>query len=908
MEENGYETALEQIASLLQRPDQLEKLPEMRKRADRKMSQLEGIRTAIAHLHTAGEDISSIETAIAAIRHRLTPFPQLREKMRELRDANARHGQYAAAMENLKHIFNISRTINETKAALDQGKLLVAHKNIMDLELARDELLFEVHKSDSPNKDYEKNLLVTFFIKVDELVTDLSSNMWFVIGRALEMVKGSESGSGPQELVSCIRIVEREERIDNYYIEKKNRGNAFMPPGRPRQWRKKTFEVLEKTVWSRVEGNQLEDRSLNKAWLARYLEVCRKVIVDDLQLARAAVPCFPPDYQIYDRFVHMYHNCVCKRLREIASEQMEKSELVQLLSWIQIYGGEELLGNRRLQINTAALLDDVPVLSRSTLNSLYDSSLFQVLEKTVWSRVEGNQLEDRSLNKAWLARYLEVCRKVIVDDLQLARAAVPCFPPDYQIYDRFVHMYHNCVCKRLREIASEQMEKSELVQLLSWIQIYGGEELLGNRRLQINTAALLDDVPVLSRSTLNSLYDSFIEMTRNDMKNWLDKTLSAEKDDWNKHVRPDEDNFGYFYSSLPNIMFGMLRDTVTLAKEISVEVIPSVINLTIEEFFVFANKYKDAFTAYRNKYFENRSNFREFTSTMIAIANNLQTCIESTDKYMQQVRLSMESDDQQDGVAGRRTVSRQQIIDNIDRLNARWSSAVGVAVNYLLEEICEDLSPHLAELFSRKWLVGCSATETICITVQDYYADHRHLRPATRCALLMDLQFRIVGEYLKAIDSRRLTFTSYEERAAAGSRMKSDAQRLETLFRQLLDTGDINEPFSLICSLIASCGDVISLRDKSLLTLEVTTFSRKYPNIPVDLLAALLASRDDVSRSEAKQTAEEVVSHVQFHPRDRILEQLFASVVGRSDSSSWKPNLDMMNMLSSFMRRDQPQQ
>lgn len=42
----------------------------------------------------------------------------------------------------------------------------------------------------------------------------------------------------------------------------------------------------------------------------------------------------------------------------------------------------------------------------------------------------------------------------------------------------------------------------------------------------------------------------------------------------------------------------------------------------------------------------------------------------------------------------------------------------------------------------------------------------------------------------------RLTFTSYEERAAAGSRMKSDAQRLETLFRQLLDTGDINEPVS----------------------------------------------------------------------------------------------------------------
>ncbi|EYC08519.1 hypothetical protein Y032_0065g3594 [Ancylostoma ceylanicum] len=886
MEENGYEAALEQIASLLQRPDQLEKLPEMRKRADRKkaaveamlrtgvQSQLEGIRTAIAHLHTAAEDISAIETGIAAIRHRLTPFPQLREKMRGLRDANARHGQYAAAMENLKHIFNINQTIYDTKVALDQGKLLAAHKNIMDLELARDELLFEVHKSDSSNKDYEKNLLITFFIKVDELVTDLSSNMWFVIGRALEMVKGSETGSGPQELVSCIRIVEREERIDNYYLEKKSRGSAFMPPGRPRQWRKKTFEVLEKTVWSRVEGNQLEDRSLNKAWLARYLEVCRKVIVDDLQLARAAVPCFPPDYQIYDRFVHMYHNCVCKRLREIAAERLEKSELVQLLSWIQTYGGEELLGNRRLQINAAALLEDVPVLSRTTLNSLYDRYFLHPAELCIYSLLYFYIAIERLLMcicvKFSSSHFTSSCQS----------PASCCTLPSFALGDKGelpnVGVYDPRQPAACWVGDSHPKKKENLVQFFFFLLIH-------------------------------AVNFSFVEMTRNDMKIWLEKTLSAEKDDWNKHVRPDEDNFGYFYTSLPNIMFGMLRDTVTLAKEVSVEVIPNVINLTIEEFFIFANNYKDAFTDYRNKYFENRSKFREFTSTMIAIANNLQTCIESTDKYMQQVRLSMENDEQQDsGVAGRRSVGRQQIIDNIERLNNRWSKAVSVAVNFLRDEICEDLSPHLAELFSRKWLVGCSAPETICMTVQDYYADHRHLRPATRCALLMDLQFRIVGEYLKAIDSRRLTFATYEERAAAGSRMKADAVRLEALFQQLRDTEDISEPFTLVTSLIASCGDVLSLRDKSLLTLEVTTFSRKCPNIPKDLLAALLACRDDVSRSEAKSMAEDVMNHVQLYPKDRVFGQLFASVLDRNDSS-WKPNLDMVNMLSSFMRRDSPQ-
>ena len=71
---------------------------------------------------------------------------------------------------------------------------------------------------------------------------------------------------------------------------------------------------MEKTVYSRVEGNQLEDRTNNKAWLARYLEVCRRVVIEDLLLAKAAVPCFPPEYQIYDRYVHMYHNRLCNRV------------------------------------------------------------------------------------------------------------------------------------------------------------------------------------------------------------------------------------------------------------------------------------------------------------------------------------------------------------------------------------------------------------------------------------------------------------------------------------------------------------------------------------------------------------------------------------------------------------------
>lgn len=46
-----------------------------------------------------------------------------------------------------------------------------------------------------------------------------------------------------------------------------------MPPGRPRQWRKQLFDILLKDVRERLEGNQLEDKSLNRQWLARFSSI-----------------------------------------------------------------------------------------------------------------------------------------------------------------------------------------------------------------------------------------------------------------------------------------------------------------------------------------------------------------------------------------------------------------------------------------------------------------------------------------------------------------------------------------------------------------------------------------------------------------------------------------------------------
>uniref|UniRef100_A0A914Z9C5 Exocyst complex component Sec6 n=1 Tax=Panagrolaimus superbus TaxID=310955 RepID=A0A914Z9C5_9BILA len=747
--------ALEQIQKIFSRPDALENLDQIRKKAERKkaaveamlrtavQSQLEGIRTALGHLQTATEDVKEIEKSTQRTFEQLQTVPELKQKIKELSSANITYSQYAAAMENLKHIFNITGTIEKTHELINKVDLLAAHKNIMELENARDDLMFEVHKIQSSKTEYDKNLLKRYFADVEQLVQDLGKQVFYICSRALEAVQGMEEG--PQKLVSSLRIIEREERIDKYYSERLSSNDNFMPPGRPRKWRSKLYEVLSKNVTNRVEGNQLQDRSTNKQWLAVYLEVCRKVVVEDLKVVKSGI--------------------------------------------------------------------------------------------------------------------------------------VQCFPPEYKIYDRYINMYHSAISKRLREIATDELEKNELVQLLGWVQSYGGPDVLGNTRLGISTAALLQEQPLLSRITVNQLYDRYIEITKKDIHDWLEKALHTEKDDWYKHSPPEEDNHGCFYTALPSILFGMVEDTVAVTKEISVEVIPRVIDAAIDEFLTFSTKYKDATMAYKVKHFENREFFKRYTATLIAVANNLDICAQSTDKLEKHIRLTMESDTnghENDTTSPRSIttfgINRQELIQKIEHLKKNWNFSMQSSVSSLLDEVYEDIQKHLSNLLTRQWLMGSEDRDTICITIMDYFDDYQHLRPHIRFVLLEELLFKVVGEYIVAINDRRLTYSNYDERHLCAERLREDSEKIEELFSHFLERSG-----PMITTCLRAVADILDLRDKTLLTLETSQFVRKYPDIHAELLTALINSREDVNAKEAKAIAEEALDNGKFNPKgDKDMVKLFS--------------------------------
>lgn len=411
------------VANMLQRPDQLQKVDQYRRRVQRKkasveamlktamQSQLDGVRTGLSQLQAALGDLKEIKSGLTEMEQSLVRVPELSEQLYECREEYVRHSQYAAAMENLKHIFTVPESVDKTRKWIAEGKLLYAHQCLMDLENSRDDLLFELHKLPHQNPN-DTRMLKEYFADVQNLSEDLGKQVWVILQRTLNTVRKE-----PMQIVTALRIVEREERADQFALQRQ-KGSGFLPVGRPKKWREKSLAVLEGAAAQRIEGNQFEDREASKNWLIKHLEVIRLLLLEDMKVIRSlCVPCFPPHYDITNRYVQMYHKSLANHLIELVDGGLEDNEYVSLLSWVlNVYGGKELMGHPSLNINVAKLgplmdnkvLDDLITKYLQNVNNNYDSWMARALEleEKEWYRSEPPQQDSDSHYKIELPQLI----------------------------------------------------------------------------------------------------------------------------------------------------------------------------------------------------------------------------------------------------------------------------------------------------------------------------------------------------------------------------------------------------------------------------------------------------------------------------------------------------------------------
>lgn len=509
----------------------------------------------------------------------------------------------------------------------------------------------------------------------------------------------------------------------------------------------------------------------------------------------------------------------------------------------------------------------------------------ETLKVAVDDRIESDVYDTRETDKMWLVRHLEILRKYVLNDLRIVKTLCrPCFPPAYDIMERYVHWYHLALANHLNNLIKEGLQGNEIISLLTWLNGYTGCELLGHPDLvpevDVNSLPQLLDDEVSDQLMMN-----YFVTTQRNMSEWTQKSLEQDSKDWRKEEEPETDADGYYKTSLPVILFQMIKQTMQVAETISELQKKKVFDVCIKEMTKFVRSYAEFVTSYKEEHFKDRELPPYYPLYMVAIANNCEAFIEFA-QQMEKDYLGRKTESQissevnelymMDADDGNPFGSPDENPDEDDlfyRFRVEMDQVAEATCSFLLDEVFMDLKIHCDNLFTKQWLTDESIVETICVTIEDYYNDFVHLRPRYFTWIMREAERRVVVQYLKGALGRRVKFANNDERKRAGEKLSKEQELLSAFFGRLSSSR-----FRSPCEALIPIAEVIKLQDKSMMPLELSGLVTKYRDANVEQLKALLAIRGDFSASEAKELADEMSKEIGDYDFENDELRLFADV------------------------------
>jgi len=135
----------------------------------------------------------------------------------------------------------------------------------------------------------------------------------------------------------------------------------------------------------------------------------------------------------------------------------------------------------------------------------------------------------------------------------------------------------------------------------------------------------------------------------------------------------------------------------------------------------------------------------------------------------------------------------------------------------------------------------------------------------------------VAKKYLLAIMSRKVSFKNQEERKKAAEKIVAEAGQVRRLFERV---GSVSQGKQSGCpfSAIEAVAEVIKVEDLDILSLELHSLIKHYPDLTKEQLMAILSLRGDIGRFELKQKASEIIPGNTALPRGPMPLSIFSQV------------------------------
>uniref|UniRef100_A0A4X2M438 Exocyst complex component 3-like protein n=1 Tax=Vombatus ursinus TaxID=29139 RepID=A0A4X2M438_VOMUR len=454
-----------------------------------------------------------------------------------------------------------------------------------------------------------------------------------------------------------------------------------------------------------------------------------------------------------------------------------------------------------------------------------------------------------------LAGHLAALREALPAELVLAEALVaPCCPADYRVVKLWAHTLHQGLCQHLQRLLDrEDLGTQDIFTLLHWaLHTYPGPEMMGHPDLSPE-ADISELEPLLSPEAVEQLERTYTEKLKINIAGWLQKALDGEVAEWFREQEPDIDPEGFYHSSLPAIVLQMLNENIQVTAVISSSLQERIHVMALRELGTFLRSLTEALDRFSQEHMKDASRPRHYVPYLLACLNHY-AALSSSVSLLQPAGVPTTT-----GVSAAIDAALGDFKKKICRL--------------ILDALLQELQPLFVALPSRQWLSGLVMLDNVCERTASFCSRFSRVRSPMAQTLLAESERAVVLEYLRSLMQGKLVCRNSTERIQASERMLQDSAQLRELFLSL----ELEES-AQTGAVLGALQELFRLQDPALLSLEVSSFLHKFPDVSEEHIGVLLDVRGDVSREQRQVVLETMQANPPVSPPPDGHRPLFSLV------------------------------